>query len=52
MAEFTDTCLRVWKNGKNEPRCCISNRLSGSNEGVRENREEDNIIRGEMLKIC
>lgn len=39
------------KNGKNEPSCCVSKRLSGSNEDVRDNREEDNIIRGEMLTI-
>jgi len=31
--------------------CCVSSRLSGSNEDVRDNMEEDNIIGGEMLKI-
>lgn len=38
------------KNGKNKPSCGVSNRFSGNNEDVSDDKEEDNIS-GEMLKI-
>lgn len=39
------------KNGKNKPSCGVSNRFSGNNEDVRDDKEEDNITSREMLKI-
>lgn len=32
-------------------RCGVSNRFSGNNEDVRDDKEEDNIISGKIVKI-
>lgn len=39
------------KNDKNEPSYGASNRFSGNNEDVRDDKEEDSIISREILKI-